>query len=112
MKRLILWINGAFGSGKTKTAHELHRRIPDSFIYDPENAGYFLRRNLPQGDRKDFQDYPLWREINYSVLRSISEQYGGIVIVPMTVVVPSYFHEIVGRLRSDGLDVRILCFPG
>ncbi|MBQ9717880.1 MAG: tunicamycin resistance protein, partial [Clostridia bacterium] len=38
---MILWINGTFGSGKTQTAAELHRRIPDSFVYDPENVGYW-----------------------------------------------------------------------
>ena len=45
---MILWINGAFGSGKTTTAYELHRRLkPLSYVYDPENVGYFLRKNEP-----------------------------------------------------------------
>lgn len=104
---MIIWINGAFGSGKTQTAHELHRRIPDSFIYDPENAGYFIQRNLPAEMKlSDFQDYPMWREFNYSMLRNISKQYTGHIIVPMTIVNPQYFAEIVGRLRSDGVVVH------
>ena len=37
--RMVIWLNGAFGAGKTQTAYELHRRLPDSFVYDPENAG-------------------------------------------------------------------------
>ncbi|MEK4047271.1 hypothetical protein NSU18_27040 [Paenibacillus sp. FSL H8-0048] len=36
---VIIWLNGTFGSGKTQTAAELHRRIPDSYVFDPENAG-------------------------------------------------------------------------
>lgn len=44
---MIIWINGAFGSGKTQTAYELHRRLDGSYVYDPENAGYFIRENLP-----------------------------------------------------------------
>ncbi len=44
---MIIWINGAFGSGKTQTAYELHRRLDGSYVYDPENAGYFIRKNLP-----------------------------------------------------------------
>ncbi|WP_276354456.1 AAA family ATPase [Cohnella caldifontis] len=103
---MIIWINGAFGSGKTQTAHELHRRLPNSTIYDPENVGYFLRRKLPFRRHDDFQDYELWREINYSMLRYISREHEGTILVPMTVVVPRYFEEIVGRLRADGADVR------
>ena len=39
---MIIWINGAFGSGKTQVAHELKRRLENSFIYDPEQIGYFF----------------------------------------------------------------------
>ncbi|XEC96569.1 AAA family ATPase [Paenibacillus tarimensis] len=104
---MIIWINGAFGAGKTQTAFELHRRIPHSYVYDPENAGYFMRKNLPKESMKgDFQDYPIWRESNYLMLKYISETYDGIVITPMTVVSPQYFDDIIGRLRRDGIDVR------
>jgi len=104
---MILWINGAFGSGKTSTANELNRRLPNSFIYDPENVGYFIRQNtngLFAGG--DFQDIPLWREMNYQTLRMITEKYDGTVIVPMTLVNPDYYSEIIGRLMSDGIDVK------
>jgi adenylylsulfate kinase-like enzyme len=40
---MIIWLNGAFGSGKTRTAYELHRRIPQSYIFDPENIGFCIR---------------------------------------------------------------------
>jgi chloramphenicol 3-O-phosphotransferase len=33
---MIIWLNGAFGAGKTQTAFELHSRIPDSYVFDPE----------------------------------------------------------------------------
>jgi len=104
---MILWINGAFGSGKTTTANKLHRRLPNSFIYDPENVGYFIRQNT-NGlfSAGDFQDIPLWREMNYKTLRMINENYNGTVIVPMTLVNPDYYNEIVGRLISDGVDIK------
>lgn len=44
---MIIWLNGAFGAGKTQTAYELRRRLPGSYVYDPENAGFFIRDNLP-----------------------------------------------------------------
>jgi 2-phosphoglycerate kinase len=64
---MIVWINGPFGAGKTQTAFELHRRLGDSFVYDPENMGYFIRKNVPPTiKRDDFQDYPVWRVLNFT----------------------------------------------
>ena len=104
---MILWLNGAFGSGKTTTALELNRRLPKSFIYDPENVGDFIRHNtnglFSEGD---FQDIPLWREMNYKTIRMIAEKYDGVIIVPMTLVDPVYYGEIIGRLISDGVEVK------
>ncbi|OBZ17044.1 tunicamycin resistance protein [Bacillus sp. FJAT-26390] len=107
MTVVILWINGAFGAGKTQTAHELHRRTENSYLYDPENAGYFIRKNVPAAVQKgDFQDYPMWREMNYAMLKYLDESYDGMIIAPMTIVNPQYFDEIVGRLREDGVVVH------
>ncbi|KWX80337.1 AAA family ATPase [Paenibacillus jilunlii] len=104
---MILWINGAFGSGKTQTAFELNRRIPQSFVFDPENAGYYIQKNIPLTLKKnDFQNYPQWREFNYSMLRYIASGFEGIIIVPMTIVEPDYFREIAGRLNDDGIQVH------
>lgn len=101
---MIIWINGAFGSGKTQTSYELHRRIPGSFVYDPENAGYFIRKNIPKSTTKaDFQHYIMWREFNYSMLKYIYQEYDGIIIVPMTIVDPAIFNEIATKLRDDGV---------
>ncbi|CAH0122272.1 MULTISPECIES: AAA family ATPase [unclassified Paenibacillus] len=104
---MIIWLNGAFGAGKTQTAFELHRRLSDSFVFDPENAGYYIRKNIPREmSRDDFQDYAMWREFNVSMLKHIYSEYGGTIIVPMTIVNPQYFDEIVGRLRNDGVVVH------
>ncbi len=57
---MIVWLNGAFGAGKTTAAYELHRRLENSFVYDPENAGCFLRKNMPEEcHTPDFQDMVL-----------------------------------------------------
>ncbi|ANS74411.1 tunicamycin resistance protein [Paenibacillus yonginensis] len=103
---MILWINGAFGSGKTTVSYELNRKLPNSFVYDPENAGYFIRNNTPKSIwKEDFQDHEIWREINFSLLQQLSREYDGMIIVPMTLVNPQYFNEIVQRLRSEGVQV-------
>ncbi|MCK1997945.1 zeta toxin family protein [Psychrobacillus psychrodurans] len=104
---MIIWLNGAFGSGKTQTSYELERRIPNSHVYDPENIGYFINRNIPKEISKgDFQDYSIWRELNYTTLKYIDREYDGIIIVPMTLVNPQYFEEIVEKLRDDGVTVN------
>ena len=104
---MIVWINGAFGSGKTSAAFELNRKLPDSFVYDPENVGYFIRRNSPaEFSQGDFQDIPLWREMNYKLISLIASRYTGTLIVPMTIVNPDYYEEIVGKLQADGFELR------
>lgn len=104
---MIVWINGAFGSGKSTVAQVLTKRVKGSFVYDPEQAGYFLRKNQPSSMRLDnFQDDPLWREINYLHLRSLNTRFNGVVFAPQTIFIPLYYSEIIGRLRLDGIDVR------
>ena len=103
---MIVWLNGAFGAGKTTAAWELHRRLENSFVYDPENIGFFLRKNMPREcHTEDFQDMALWRDFNYQILQELHETYGGTVIVPMTLVNPVYYEEIIQRLTEEGVPV-------
>ncbi|WP_152658492.1 AAA family ATPase [Oceanobacillus sp. CFH 90083] len=103
----IIWLNGAFGAGKTQTAYELHRRLEESFVYDPENIGFFLNQNLPGKLKKnDFQDYEMWREFNYRTIAYIAEHYEYPIIVPMTVTNKSYFEEIAGKLESAEIELH------
>lgn len=98
---MIIWLNGAFGAGKTQTAYELHRRLPHSYVYDPENAGFFIRDNLPPGlDLDDFQDFPMWRRFNLEMLDYIAGSHQGDIIVPMTVTNRAYYDKLVGRLSK------------
>ncbi|MCY9162650.1 AAA family ATPase [Bacillus atrophaeus] len=104
---MIIWINGAFGSGKTQTSFELHRRLKQSYVYDPEKLGFSMRSMIPKEIAKeDFQSYSLWREYNYSMLKYVAAEYKGVIIVPMTIVNPEYFEDIIGKLRTDGLHIQ------
>lgn len=103
---MILWLNGSFGAGKTTVAHELQKRLERAYVYDPENIGYFLRKNAPEECRTpDFQDVPLWRDFNYETLKWIAGTYPGVIIAPMTLNRGQYFDEIIGRLQKDGVPV-------
>lgn len=104
---MIVWINGAFGSGKTTCAYELLKRLPNSMVYDPENIGYFMRKNIPRELHKaDFQDHEQWRMFNYEMLKYLSVSYDGIILAPMTLVNPQYYDEIIGRLVKEGIEVK------
>jgi hypothetical protein len=103
---MLIWIKGPFGGGKTATAFELQRRLPGSAVCDPEHLGFGMRRMLPPPMRADFQDLPTWRSGVREILALVARSYQGPVIVPMTLVDPRYFAEVVGELRSDGHDVR------
>ena len=51
---MLIWINGAFGVGKTQTAHELHRRLTASHVADPELLGFAMHKMLPPARHDDF----------------------------------------------------------
>ena len=44
---MIIWLNGGFAAGKTTLAQELHRRLPDAVVYDPEDVGIMLWKWVP-----------------------------------------------------------------
>ena len=109
---MIVWLNGAFGVGKTQTAFELHRRIPDSYVFDPEEIGFFLWNHVPrQLSRKgDFQDIPLWRSFTHDMLAHIASAYDGTILVPMTVVNKEYADEIITRLSGQFKVMHIILY--
>lgn len=103
---MLVWINGPFGGGKTAAAFELRRRVDRAIVCDPERLGYGLHRMLPPALRTDFQDFAAWRHGVHEVLDLAAREWDGPVVVPMTLIDPGYFEEVVGRLRADGHDVR------
>lgn len=103
----ILWINGAFGSGKTSVACEINRRLENSYLYDPENVGYFLRNNEPKHMQKNnFQDEILWRKFNVELLCEIAKNHDGLIIAPQTIISPIYYKEIIEELRKREIIVH------
>ena len=105
---MILWINGAFGSGKSSVAEAINKKVHKSFIYDPEQVGYFLWDNFPNELKRkgNFQHMAIWREFNYKILKYINENYDGTIIVPMTIYIKQYYDEIIGNLINDGVSIK------
>ena len=101
---MIIWINGAFGSGKTTLAEELSRRLPGAVLFDPEYVGYLLRHFVPV-PTGDFQDLPSWRELVVATALSLRKHHAGPLIAPMTLIDDDYLAEILGGLRAGGEDI-------
>lgn len=102
---MIVWINGAFGVGKTHTVMELHRRFPEAFFFDPENVGYFLRKHLPKaGQPDDFQHLPLWRKWVRELLKE-TDTHVPLTFVPMTIVETDIYNDVLNGLRHEGVQL-------
>ncbi|MEW2568597.1 NUDIX domain-containing protein [Streptomyces sp. NPDC047070] len=106
---MIVWINGAFGAGKTTTARELIDLIPNSTLFDPELIGTGLAQLLPAkrlAEVGDFQDLPIWRRLVVDTAAAMLSELGGVLVVPMTLLRQDYRDEIFGGLASRRIAVR------
>jgi AAA domain len=100
---VIVWVNGGFGAGKTTLAEELHRRLPDAVVYDPEDVGLMLWKWMrPSGD---FQHLPSWRELVVATALSLRRHHAETLIVPMSLIRDAYRAEILGGLAGAGEEV-------
>jgi AAA domain len=100
---VIIWINGGFGAGKTTLAGELHRRLPDAVVYDPEDVGLMLWKWLPPNG--DFQHLPSWRDLVVATAVSLRRHHADTLIVPMSLIRDAYRAEILGGLADAGEEV-------
>ncbi|MGW1895620.1 NUDIX hydrolase [Streptomyces sp. NPDC002004] len=106
---VIVWINGAFGAGKTTTARELIELIPNSTLFDPEVIGGGLGHLLPSkrlAEVDDFQDLPIWRRLVIDTAAALLAEVGGTLVVPMTLLRQEYRDEIFGGLAARRISVR------
>jgi predicted kinase len=100
---VIIWINGGFGAGKTTLAQELHRRLPDAVVYNPEDVGIMLWKWMPPNG--DFQHLPSWRELVVATALSLRRHHADTLIVPMSLIRDAYRAEILGGLADAGEEV-------
>jgi len=100
---VIIWLNGGFGAGKTTLAAELHRRVPEAVVYDPEDVGIMLWKWMPPND--DFQHLPSWRELVVATALSLRRHHADTLIVPMAVLRDAYRAEILGGLADASEEV-------
>lgn len=104
---MIVWLNGTHGAGKTTTAALVQPLLPDSQILDAEKVGETLMDIAPGLPATDnFQHWPPWRQLVVDTARHVLDYIGGILIMPMTVLVESYWREISAGLSGHAIPVR------
>ncbi len=103
---MIIWINGAYGVGKTHTAYELQRRLTDAVVFDPEIIGFYLKQHLPSHKTfESVQQLPFWRQQVEDIL-IYCNQNATITIVPMTIIHDDIFIFLIEGLKQKGIDVQ------
>ena len=105
MTRVIVWLNGTFGTGKTATAAALVPLIPEARLFDPETVGYMLQPNLADHPVSDFQHWAPWRPLVVATAIELARHTGEHLIAPQTILNRDYLAEIVTGLRAAGAAV-------
>lgn len=103
LDRVIVWLNGAFGVGKTTTARELLAVVPGSRVFDPETVGAMLRDNLADRPTADFQQWAPWRSLVVATAAELTTFTGQHLVCPQTLLAADYLDEVLGGLADRGL---------
>lgn len=105
--RVIIWLNGTHGAGKTTTSALLQPLIPDSRVFDAEKVGETLMDITPGLPATDnFQHWAPWRPLVVETASRVLDFTGGTLIMPMTVLVEEYWREISSGLAQHAIPVR------
>ncbi len=104
---MIYWLNGAYGVGKTTVAERLKPLLRNAHVFDPELVGNGIRDNYPEPlFRETYEEYPVWLETNYRLLKDLYERYDGDIVAPMTLLREGSYSAIIQRLLDDGILVK------
>lgn len=112
---MIIFINGAFGVGKTTTASYLEQRLDNAMVFDPEYIGIMLRTMISSKWKYehektgDFQDFDLWKVLTTKLINEFMIQYKCDLIVPMTIRRKDYFDFIFNGVQEFEKEVYHFC---
>lgn len=105
---MIIWLSGPYGVGKSTLADALASKLKNALIFDAEEVGNAVRENYPDCPYGYiFEDYPLWGEFCYLLLKDIHGTFHKDILVPMTLLRKESY-GIIERLRQDGIDTRLV----
>lgn len=101
---MIVWINGAYGSGKSTAAHTLVARIPGAQHFSAEYVGDAIRENIKElCYHVEYPDYPIWRKFVRELLLEMAKLTDKPIFIPMTVLKEEYIRDIFDFLEENGV---------
>ena len=103
---MIIWLSGPYGVGKSALADAMASRMENALIFDAEEVGNTVRGSYPDCPYGYiFEDYPLWGEFCFRLLKDVHERFRKDILVPMTLVRKDSY-RIIRRLRrkSNGSE--------
>ncbi|WP_432575067.1 AAA family ATPase [Kineococcus sp. SYSU DK005] len=104
---MIVWINGAHGVGKSTTSALVQQLVPGSRVLNAEKVGETLMDITPSLPTSgNFQHWPPWRTLVVETAHRVLQYTGGVLVMPMTVLVQAYWREISEGLADHGIGVR------
>ena len=110
---MIYWLNGAYGVGKTTVANRLLPLLRNAHLFDPELVGNGIRDNYPEAlFCETYEEYPIWLETNYRLLKDLHARHDRDIVVPMTLLREGSYTAIIERLLRDGIPVRYIFLDG
>ena len=105
---MVIWISGPYGVGKSTLAEYMQSKMKDALIFDAEEVGNAVRDNYPDHPYGFiFEDYELWGDFCYKLIKDIHENFHKNVIVPMTLLRQNSY-RIIENLRKDGIDTHLV----
>ena len=105
---MIIWISGPYGVGKSTLAEAMAEKMENALIFDAEEVGNAVRENYPDCPYGYiFEDYPLWGEFCYMLLKDIHEKFQKDILVPMTLLREKSF-GIIEKLNRDGIKTHLV----
>ena len=105
---MIIWISGPYGVGKSTLAEAMAEKMENALIFDAEEVGNAVRENYPDCPYGYiFEDYPLWSEFCYMLLKDIHEKFQKDILVPMTLLREKSY-GIIEKLNRDGIKTHLV----
>lgn len=102
---VIIWVNGAFGSGKTTLTEQVLRVLPESMNSIPNTSGTSSHAGCLPLTAVTSKIYPCGGAWSVDFALGLRQEYRRPLIVPMTLVDPVVRGEIFDRLNAGGEPV-------
>ncbi|MCP5029293.1 MAG: AAA family ATPase [Actinomycetia bacterium] len=101
---MIVWLNGAFGVGKT-TAAQVVCDQAGWRLFDPDQVGSMIAANLSDLEFRDFQDLRPWRRLVPAVAEEIQRYTNTPLVAVQTVLVEDYWAELAADFEQREMPV-------